>query len=358
MVTGHLAIEGRSGVIASSVPAFRPSLVDETGLVSLARCSVRDTSLAMRMAIIASMALFSLMAVSASADEAKIRVGAIDAVLTIPADVERPPVALLIAGSGSTDHDGNGPQMKPATLKKLSDQLVARNVATLRYDKRGAGGWKPEFGRPEDFRFKDYVDDAAALVNYLRASGKFSKITLAGHSEGGLVAILTARRVPVDRLVLLATAARRQGDLLKAQLEKKLAPDVFQPIAKAIDDIMAGGIVDPTPPALSIPPSMQPGIASAFTEDPVPPLKLIEQPTLIVAGGRDRQVARVDFAALSAASSTARTLWLPDMNHVLVDVADEADDQAAYNQSERPLDKELIDAVAAFILATDAGKMP
>jgi uncharacterized protein len=85
---------------------------------------------------------------AASAQESKIRVGAIDAVLTIPPDVERPPVALLIAGSGSTDHDGNGPLAKPATLKKLSEQLVARKIATLRYDKRGAGGWKPEFGRP------------------------------------------------------------------------------------------------------------------------------------------------------------------------------------------------------------------
>src|ERR1700730_9604742 len=178
------------------------------------------------------------MAVNATAEETKIRVGAIDAVLTIPPDVERPPVALLIAGSGSTDHDGNGPQAKPATLKKLAEQLAARKIATLRYDKRGAGGWKPEFGRPEDFRFKDYVDDAAALVNYLRSRGKFSKIILVGQSEGGLVAILTARRVPVDRLVLLATAARRQGDLLKAQLEKTLAPDQFTPIAKAIDAIM------------------------------------------------------------------------------------------------------------------------
>src|ERR1700733_11282977 len=164
--------------------------------------------------IIAALAMLCLsaMTVSASAEETKIRVGAIDAVLTIPSDVERPPVALLIAGSGSTDHDGNGPEIKPATLKKLSEQLTARKIATLRYDKRGAGGWKPQFGRPEDFRFKDYVDDAVSLVNYLRGSGKFSKVVLVGHSEGGLVAILTARRVPVDRLVLLATAARRQGD--------------------------------------------------------------------------------------------------------------------------------------------------
>src|SRR5580700_6834394 len=111
------------------------------------------------------------MAGNASAQESKIRVGAIDAVLTVPPDVERRPVALLIAGSGTTDHDGNGPQIKPATLKKLSEQLVARKIATLRYDKRGAGGWKPEFGRPEDFRFPQFVDDAVALVNYLRGSG-------------------------------------------------------------------------------------------------------------------------------------------------------------------------------------------
>src|SRR3984893_10942847 len=145
---------------------------------------------------LALLGLFGI-AAGASAEETKIRVGAIDAVLTTPPDVERPPVALLIAGSGSTDHDGNGPQIKPATLKKLSEQLVARKIATLRYDKRGAGGWKPEFGRPEDFRFKDYVEDAAALVDYLRRSGEFSKIILVGHSEGGVGAVLTPRRVGV-----------------------------------------------------------------------------------------------------------------------------------------------------------------
>ena len=306
--------------------------------------------------LICALAILGLfgMAATATADEAKIRVGLIDAVLTVPPDVERPPVVLLIAGSGSTDHDGNGPRAKPATLKKLSEQLVARKIATLRYDKRGAGGWKPEYGRPEDFRFTQFVDDATALVSYLRGTRKFSRVVLAGHSEGGLVAILTARRLPVDRLVLLVTAARRQGDLVKAQLEKKLPPDRLEPIVKAIDAIMADQIVDPPPQGLAIAPSMQPGIASAFKEDPIPPLKLIEQPILIVGGGRDLQMARLDFAALSAASPVAKTLWLPDMNHVLVDVTDEADNLAAYNQSERALDSGLVDSVAAFSLADDA----
>jgi pimeloyl-ACP methyl ester carboxylesterase len=195
-----------------------------------------------------------------------------------------------------------------------------------------------------------------ALIIYLRGSGKFSRLVLVGHSEGGLVAILAARRVPIDRLVLLVTAARRQGDLIKAQLEKKLAPEVLAPIVKAIDAIMAGQIVDPPPPGLSIPPAMQPGIASAFTEDPIDPLKKIEQPTLIIGGGRDLQVARVDYAALSAASPVAKAVWLPDMNHVLVDVTDDADDLAAYNQPERALDPTLIETVAAFVLAGDTTK--
>jgi hypothetical protein len=292
--------------------------------------------------------------INARAEESRISIGPISAVLTVPPNVERPPVALLIAGSGSTDHDGNGPQAKPATLKKLSEQLLARGIATLRYDKRGAGGWKPAFGRPEDFRFKDYVDDAVALVSYLRGSGRFPHVAVIGHSEGGLVAILTAQRVPVDRLVLLATAARRQGDLLKAQLEKKLSPEALAPIATAIDAIMAGQIVDPPPPGLSIPPAMQPGIASAFTEDPIDPLKKIMTPTLIIAGGRDSQLARLDLLALSAADSAAKTLWLPDMNHVLNDVTDEADNLASYNQPERPLDPDLIEAVAAFIGESEA----
>jgi uncharacterized protein len=154
--------------------------------------------------------------------------------------------------------------------------------------------------------------------------------------------------------VLLVTAARRQGDLLKAQLEKTLAPEAREPFVKAIDAIMAGQIVDPPPPGMPMPPAMQPGIASGFLEDPIVPLKQLDLPTLIIGGGRDRQVARLDFAALGAASPAAKALWLTEMNHVLVDVTDDADDLAAYKQPERPLDPDLIETVAAFITQNDA----
>ena len=304
--------------------------------------------------------LATVFAMKATADETRLRVGAIDAVLTMPDGSSRPPAALLIAGSGPIDHDGNGPQIKPSTLKKLADALAARGIATLRYDKRGANGWKAEFGRIEDFRFRDYVDDAVTLAAYLRDSGKCSRVVVIGHSEGGLVAIFTAGRAAIDRLVLLATTARRQGDLLKEQLARQLPPAKMKPVAELIDSMMAGKVVDPVPPGvpaqLGLVPSAQPSIASIFVADPLPPLRTLTQPILIAAGGRDRQVTRQDFDALSAAAPKAETLWLPEMNHVLNDVSSEADNLAAYNQPERALNAELVDAIAAFVLRDSATK--
>ena len=68
-------------------------------------------------ALIGALAIVQLFgtAMIACGEETAIRVGNIDAVLATPANVERPVVALLIAGSGTTDHDGNGPQVKPAS---------------------------------------------------------------------------------------------------------------------------------------------------------------------------------------------------------------------------------------------------
>src|SRR5262249_28264718 len=157
------------------------------------------------------------------------------------------------------------------------------------------------------------------------------KVIVIGHSEGGLVGILTARRVPVDKLVLLAVAARKQGDLLRAQLEKKLPPAKYAAVAKAIDALMAAEIVDPPPPGLPTPPPLHPVSAAVFPEAPMPPRKKIEEPILTVGGENDVHLARLHFLALTPAAAAAKTLWLPEMNHVLVDVSDEADNLAAYN---------------------------
>ena len=59
------------------------------------------------------------------------------------------PAALIIAGSGPTDRDGNSSVTggKNNSLKMLAEELTLRGIATLRYDKRGTG---ESSGGPEE----------------------------------------------------------------------------------------------------------------------------------------------------------------------------------------------------------------
>ena len=59
---------------------------------------------------------------------------------------------------------------------------------------------------------------------------------------------------------------------------------VSYPCRAEADSLPSLLLVDPLPPGLNIPPALQPSFASAFTEDPIPPLKLLTQPILIKVG--------------------------------------------------------------------------
>src|SRR5262249_2990588 len=103
--------------------------------------------------------------------------------------------------------------------RMLAEELAKAGVASLRYDKRAIGASDPV--AEDSLTIDDYVADAAALVRKLRADARFGKLTVIGHSEGGLVGILLAQKIRIDSLVLIATAGRPLWQVLREQLARQ-----------------------------------------------------------------------------------------------------------------------------------------
>jgi pimeloyl-ACP methyl ester carboxylesterase len=128
------------------------------------------------------------------------------------------PVALIIPGSGPTDRDGNNPLgVRAASYRLLAEGLFHQGVNTVRIDKRGMFGSAAAVVDPNAVTIADYVADTDAWVQAIRATTGAPCVWLIGHSEGGLVALATAKEVKnLCGLVLVSAAGRPMGDVLKS----------------------------------------------------------------------------------------------------------------------------------------------
>lgn len=155
------------------------------------------------------------------------------------------PVALIIAGSGPTDRDGNGSLMSTNAYKLLAAALAARGIATLRYDKRGIGSsHTPQ--HMADVRLEDFVDDAVALTHYLEATKRFGSVSIVGHSEGSLIGMIAAQRDPnVKSLVSLEGAGRPAPMLIEEQLHASgISPAMASDPTLPLDPQVVSAIAD------------------------------------------------------------------------------------------------------------------
>ena len=121
--------------------------------------------------------------------------GKINGKIGLP-DAKKPPIVLLIAGSGPTDMDGNtnsgGFSMKNNSLKLLAEGLAQRGIATLRFDKRGIASSSASTKKERDLRFEDYVTDVQGWIDRLSEDSRFSDVFVLGHSEGSLIGMLAS----------------------------------------------------------------------------------------------------------------------------------------------------------------------
>lgn len=279
--------------------------------------------------------------------------GGLAGTLTLPAGAnDVGSIVLIVAGSGPTDRDGNQPNLRTDSYRMLADGLARAGFASLRYDKRGVGESKALVTREDDVVFDDFVGDAIRISRSLLSDG-YGPVVLAGHSEGGLVAIEAAPRARPVGLILLATPGRPLRAVLETQLTAAPMPaDLRAEMIGMFDTIANGGRVADVPVQLMpvLRPSLQPFLTSVLKLDPAAALARLNIPVQIVWGARDIQISRVDFDALAKARPDAATVVLPTANHALKPApADRDGNIEAYTDPALALDPDLAPAMAEFV---------
>lgn len=268
---------------------------------------------------------------------------------------------VIVAGSGPTDRNGNSSlNVITYSYKMLSDALVKEGVAVLRYDKRGVAGSPIAEEYIPNLIFDDYVEDAAQCVGWLRECG-YKRVIIAGHSEGGAIALEVASRglAEVEALVLLCAAGYPMDKILLRQLSAQLMPThmgLMVQSERILRDIKAGKSVaeeDIPRELLSLfHPVVQPFLHNAMQYDPREAMARCEQPTLIITGGRDIQITVDDGQALAAVARNGQHRNFENMSHVLKD-AESADriEQliSVYTNSQLPLTEGLVTTITEFI---------
>lgn len=268
--------------------------------------------------------------------------------LLSPKGENQPPLAILIAGSGPTDRDGNQAQLKNNSLKYLAEGLAQKGIATFRYDKRVIAQINKATVQEEKMTFEDEVNDALLVVNHFK--DKYKKIILIGHSEGALVGLLVAQKVVVSKFVSISGAGNSSATLIEEQIGKN-APQLKEESQKIISQLRKGELVDNISPYLApvFRKSVQPYLISWFKYEPAKEIAKLQIPILIVQGTNDLQVEDKEAQLLKEAQPKAQLLLIEGMNHVLKKVKTLEENQLSYLNPDLPISGELVEGIASFI---------
>lgn len=286
--------------------------------------------------------------------------GEISATIDMPAE-GRNTAVLVVAGSGPTDRYGNSAGgLNTFSYKMLGEALADAGIAVMRYDKRAIGLSQIPVEDIPNLRFEDYIDDARTCVEYLRSEG-FERVVVAGHSEGGLIALALAAEegTRLDGVVLLCAPGYNMAEILNYQLSQQLVPAYMGLMVKSthiINSLKAGKMVaesDIPAELMSLfHPAVQPFIISNMRYEPTELAARCSAPMLIISGGRDIQVSLANGSRLKEANSEAEHCIFENMTHVLKD-ADTSERVAqlmgVYANSNLPISEGLAHRVIEFI---------
>ena len=276
------------------------------------------------------------------------------ATLTLPKQGDKFPCVILISGSGPQDRNESLMDHKPFWV--LADHLSRKGIACLRFDDRGTA---KSTGDHTTATSEDFATDVSAIVDFLKKHPRINpdQIGLCGHSEGGLIAPMTAtQRDDIGFIVMLAGPGVNGEKILRNQMrlilqasgvdEKDIEvaaylQDQLLNIAKSndkIDDEKINQVVDQLiekfPEQEKVKDNIVANTKAGFqrlstpwmkfflTYEPAPTLTKVKCPVLVLNGSKDTQVdPNLNLPAIrkafeSAGKKNFQIVRLEGLNHM------------------------------------------
>jgi alpha/beta superfamily hydrolase len=261
-----------------------------------------------------------------------------------------PFLAIIIAGSGPTDRDGNNSSMKSNYLKMLAEELNKKGISSFRYDKRGVSKSLGDIKSPNEIQFLDYVNDVKSIINHFKDTKKYKKIVIIGHSEGSLIGMLASKSI-ADGFISIAGAGVDYLTLIQRQLSNR-APYIKSMSDPIIEQLKKNKLVDSVPPMLNnlFGTNLQRFLIDASSFDPAAEISKLLIPILIIQGTNDIQVEVKDAEILHTASSKSKLKIIQGMNHVFRQVSENFIlNLQTYANPDLPIDENLPVIISEFI---------
>ncbi|WP_069129919.1 alpha/beta fold hydrolase [Rhodohalobacter halophilus] len=128
---------------------------------------------------------------------------------------EKPaPLIVLLTGSGAQDRDETVAGFK--VFGEMANLLYQNGFSSFRYDDRGVGRSTGE----QDATLNDLSDDLLDVLAHLENeyADQVTHTILLGHSQGGLVSVISAVRKEVDGIIFMGAPFLRGDEIINSQI--------------------------------------------------------------------------------------------------------------------------------------------
>ncbi|MFZ2537664.1 MAG: alpha/beta fold hydrolase [Oscillospiraceae bacterium] len=142
----------------------------------------------------------------------------LDGILCLPKIDKAVDVAILVQGSGQSDLNETIGTASNVPFKDIAIGLAEKGIASIRYNKRYYQ--YPKTATEEMTIYDEVLNDVKDAINFAgnNEHSKFERITIIGHSLGGMLAPKIAQDNPaVDKIISLAGSPRKLEDIILEQ---------------------------------------------------------------------------------------------------------------------------------------------